>query len=73
MAFDKNLYKEEYPFASNYYVQPSGFMQHYLDEGNGTPFVMVHGNPSWSFLYRDMVKAFRDKYRCIVPDHIGCG
>lgn len=73
MAFDKNQYKDEYPFSSNYFTQPSGFKQHYLDEGNGKPFLMVHGNPSWSFLYRDMVKAFRDDYRCIVPDHIGCG
>jgi haloalkane dehalogenase len=73
MAFNKELYKEEYPFKSNYFTQPSGFKQHYLDEGQGTPFLMVHGNPSWSFLYRDMVKAFRDNFRCIVPDHIGCG
>ncbi len=50
-----------------------GFKQHYLDEGCGEPFVMVHGNPSWSFLYRDMVKFFRNEYRCIAPDHMGCG
>lgn len=73
MAFDKQLYKEEYPFESHYFTQPSGLKQHYLDEGAGTPFLMVHGNPSWSFLYRDMVKAFRGTHRCIVPDHIGCG
>jgi len=35
--------------------------------------VMVHGNPSWSFYYRNLVQALRDRYRCIVPDHIGCG
>ena len=35
--------------------------------------VMVHGNPSWSFYYRNLVLALRDRYRCIVPDHIGCG
>ena len=34
---------------------------------------MVHGNPSWSFYYRNLVLALRDRYRCIVPDHIGCG
>lgn len=73
MAFDKEQYKEEYPFESHYFTQPSGFKQHYVDEGSGTPFLMVHGNPSWSFLYRDMIKAFRDSYRCIAPDHIGCG
>jgi haloalkane dehalogenase len=34
---------------------------------------MVHGNPTWSFYYRNLVLALRDRYRCIVPDHIGCG
>jgi len=34
---------------------------------------MLHGNPSWSFYYRNLVLALRDRYRCIVPDHIGCG
>jgi len=48
---------------------------HYLDEGPGdAPVVlMVHGNPTWSFYYRNLVLALRDRYRCIVPDHIGCG
>jgi haloalkane dehalogenase len=46
---------------------------HYLDEGAGPPIVMVHGNPTWSFFYRDLVRRLRDRYRCIVPDHIGCG
>lgn len=47
----------------------------YLDEGpRGAPVVlMVHGNPSWSFLYRSLVLALRDRFRCIVPDHLGCG
>ena len=35
--------------------------------------VMVHGNPTWSFYYRELIKAFSDQYRTIVPDHIGCG
>jgi len=34
---------------------------------------MVHGNPTWSFYYRKLISAFSDKYRVIVPDHIGCG
>lgn len=34
---------------------------------------MVHGNPSWSFYYRNLVKALSENHRCIVPDHIGCG
>lgn len=48
---------------------------HYLDEGprDGETLVMVHGNPSWSFYYRELVKAFRGTHRVLVPDHIGCG
>ncbi len=50
-----------------------GHRMHYLDLGDGPPLVMVHGNPSWSFYYRHAVAAFRDRYRVVVPDHIGCG
>ena len=46
---------------------------HYLDEGSGPPLLMVHGNPTWSFSWRNLVSAFRDRYRVIVPDHVGCG
>lgn len=66
------LFKFEYPFASNY-IDLNGLKYHYLDEGSGDPVVMVHGNPSWSFYYRDLAKELRDNYRVIVPDHIGCG
>jgi pimeloyl-ACP methyl ester carboxylesterase len=45
----------------------------YLDEGTGDSVVMVHGNPTWSFYFRNLVLVLRDNYRCIVPDHIGCG
>jgi pimeloyl-ACP methyl ester carboxylesterase len=46
----------------------------YLDEGSGDEaVVMVHGNPTWSFYYRNLVLGLRGKMRCIVPDHLGCG
>ncbi len=63
-----------YPFASNW-LEVDGMRMHYLDEGPAdAPIVlMVHGNPTWSFYYRNLVLALRDKFRCIVPDHIGCG
>lgn len=54
-------------------MQRGGLRYHYLDEGAGDPVLMLHGNPTWSFYYRNMVAALRDTYRCIVPDHIGCG
>jgi haloalkane dehalogenase len=52
-----------------------GLRLHYLDEGprDAPPVLMLHGNPTWSFYYRNLVKALSPKYRCIVPDHIGCG
>jgi pimeloyl-ACP methyl ester carboxylesterase len=61
-----------YLFAAHF-LDRHGVRYHYLDEGHGDPVVMVHGNPTWSFYYRHLVLALRDTYRCIVPDHIGCG
>lgn len=63
---------ELYPFESHW-LERNGLKQHYLDEGRGEPVVMVHGNPTWSFYYRDLIRALRDDHRVIVPDHIGCG
>jgi haloalkane dehalogenase len=61
-----------YPYASHF-LDRDGIRLHYLDEGPGDPVVMLHGNPTWSYYYRNLVAALRDRYRCIVPDHIGCG
>jgi cis-3-alkyl-4-acyloxetan-2-one decarboxylase len=61
-----------YPFTGHR-LDLDGLSYHYLDEGAGEAVVMVHGNPSWSFYYRNLVLALRERYRCIVPDHIGCG
>lgn len=64
--------KREYPFASHF-LQLGPLKYHYLDEGQGEPIVMLHGNPSWSFYYRHLAKELSADYRVIVPDHIGCG
>jgi pimeloyl-ACP methyl ester carboxylesterase len=63
-----------YPFESHW-LKIGGFRMHFLDEGpRDAPVVlMLHGNPTWSFYYRNLVLALRDRFRCIVPDHIGCG
>ena len=63
---------EEYPFTPKTFAQPMGTMS-YLDEGSSDPFVMVHGNPSWSFEFRALIKHFSQTNRCIAPDHIGFG
>jgi len=69
MSLDLTKY---YPFTGRRF-DLDGLALHYLDEGSGEPVVMLHGNPSWSFYYRNLVTALAGRYRCIVPDHIGCG
>ncbi|HMO56142.1 MAG TPA: alpha/beta fold hydrolase, partial [Roseiflexaceae bacterium] len=66
------LDRQIYPFQSRWFELPAGRM-HYLDEGRGVPIVMVHGTPSWSFLYRHLVEGLRGQYRCITADNIGFG
>lgn len=71
-AVRQGLDPELYPFASHY-VPINGYRYHYVDEGMGHPIVMVHGNPTWSFYYRNLIKTLRRGYRAIAPDHIGMG
>jgi haloalkane dehalogenase len=61
-----------YPFPSRY-ADVAGARVHYVDEGSGPPLVLLHGNPTWSFLYRDIVANLRDRYRCIAVDYPGFG
>jgi haloalkane dehalogenase len=65
----------DYPFAPKTFVHPNGLSQSYLDEGprDGEVVVMLHGNPSWSYYWRKLALGLNEKYRCIVPDHIGMG
>ncbi|MCL1797103.1 MAG: alpha/beta fold hydrolase [Eggerthellaceae bacterium] len=46
---------------------------HYVDQGQGTPIVMLHGNPTWSFFYRNLIRDLSKTHRVIAPDHIGMG
>lgn len=46
---------------------------HYVDEGQGRPVLMIHGNPTWSYYYRNLVNALSGQRRAIAVDHIGCG
>jgi haloalkane dehalogenase len=61
-----------YPFA-NHWLDFDGIRLHYVDEGRGDPVVMLHGNPTWSFYYRDLIRDLRSDYRVIAPDHVGMG
>lgn len=62
----------EFPFRSHF-AECSGARVHYVDEGSGPVLLMVHGNPTWSFLYRHLVLALRDTFRCIALDLPGFG
>ncbi|QKK02131.1 MAG: alpha/beta fold hydrolase [Pseudomonadota bacterium] len=69
--FPENLF----PFERHFHIQSGGHRMHYLDQGpsGGQPVVMVHGNPTWSFYYRNVVLALQEDFRCLVPDHVGMG
>ena len=69
---DLKSFRHLYPFKSHY-LDLNGLKYHYVDEGSGQPVVMLHGNPTWSFYFRDLIKALSGQYRVIAPDHIGCG
>ena len=66
------VWRPLYPFESRW-LDLDGLRYHYLDEGQGEPLLLVHGNPTWSFYWRELVKPLREQYRVIVPDHVGCG
>ncbi len=61
-----------YPFTSHE-LSLAGLRYHYLDEGAGEPLLMVHGNPTWSFYWRNLIRDLRSDYRCVAVDHMGCG
>jgi haloalkane dehalogenase len=63
---------DRYPFTGKY-LTLDRWRYHYIDEGAGDPILMIHGNPSWSFFYRNLIQTFADRYRVIAPDHLGCG
>ncbi|GAB3387177.1 alpha/beta fold hydrolase [Lysobacter fragariae] len=65
----------DYPFTPKRIEIRPGIVVSYLDEGprDGEVIVMLHGNPSWSFYWRKLVSGLSDRYRCIVPDHVGMG
>ena len=66
------LNTNEYPFKHHYFKVNDTTM-HYVDEGEGAVLLFVHGTPSWSFEFRNVIKFLSKKYRCIAIDHIGFG
>ena len=71
-----------YPFPSRFATvgrrtahgsASQGHRMHYIDEGSGPVVVCLHGNPTWGFLFRNLLARLRQDFRVIVPDHVGCG
>ena len=61
-----------YPFESRWMATSAGQV-HYVDEGQGPPILFLHGNPTWSFLYRRVIARLRDRFRCVAADYPGVG
>jgi haloalkane dehalogenase len=66
------LSAELYPFESRF-LELDGTRLHYVDEGSGPPLLLLHGNPTWSFLYREIITGLRERFRCIAVDYPGFG
>ena len=63
---------ELYPFESKWFESTVGKV-HYIDEGSGRPILFLHGNPTWSFLYRGIISLLKDRFRCVAVDYPGFG
>lgn len=63
----------EFDFESKFFVNQEGYKFHYIDEGKGEIILCLHGNPTWSYYYRNVIKDLSKKYRVIALDNIGCG
>lgn len=61
-----------FPFQSRFFASSAGRV-HYIDEGDGPAVLFLHGNPTWSFLYRGIVSDLRDAFRCVAVDYPGFG
>ena len=71
-ASNRTGFEQEYPFESHW-IQIDGRIMHYVDEGTGPVLLLVHGNPTWSFAWRNLVRELSREYRVIAIDHLGCG
>ncbi|HET9460409.1 MAG TPA: alpha/beta fold hydrolase, partial [Gaiellaceae bacterium] len=61
-----------YAFAPHY-LEQDGLRMHYADEGIGDPVLLLHGEPTWAFLYRKMIPALAGVARVVAPDYFGFG
>lgn len=62
-----------YPFSPKGITLKNGHRLSYVDEGQGEAIFLIHGNPTWSFTFRELIKNLKKNYRVIAPDHLGMG
>jgi len=55
------------------YVEQDGLRMHYVDEGEGDPVLLLHGEPTWAYLYRKVIPRLTPSFRCLAPDYFGFG
>lgn len=72
IALRDETFAGTFPFTPHYHAV-NGVRLHYVDEGQGEPVVLVHGDPTWGYLYRRFIGPLARTRRCIVPDHMGMG
>ena len=65
--------QELFPYQSRFMPMKNGAKLHYIDEGSRPTILLLHGNPTWSFLYRHIIEALKDDFRLIAPDYPGFG
>ena len=68
----EETFNQTFPFKPNFSTAP-GFRMHYVDEGQGETVLCLHGEPTWGYLYRNFIPPLSQKYRVVVPDHMGFG
>lgn len=72
LEIELDTFAGTFPFAPHY-LQLGHFQMHYVDVGAGDPLVLLHGDPTWGYLYRSFIPSLSKRARCIVPDHMGMG
>lgn len=72
MILAEETFDGSYPFEPHFSTAP-GFRMHYVDEGQGEPILLLHGEPTWGYLYRHMIPPLARHHRVVVPDQMGFG